>query len=57
MRELQMDTNDPVIPREVLKGFFIQNLQVDITLRKIIKIGETSCAVELENKREKKKSW
>lgn len=41
---------------EVLKRFFSQNLQVDITPRTVAKIIETSYAIELEIKEREKRN-
>lgn len=44
----KMNTDHPVMLREDIKGFFSQNLQVNITPRAVAEIGETACAIKLE---------
>lgn len=41
MSGLKMDSDDPATLREILKGFFSQNLQVGIIPMVVAKIGET----------------
>lgn len=51
---VKVDTNDAAILKELTKKFFQRSLQIDIAPKKVSKIGEKTCVIEMNNEQEKK---